>query len=90
MKPEMDFTWGVPAVRCGGWLAWTAPLLAWVLSKDRTIDEVVVWGKDNRHNGSTIRHMVAWLSFTDKIHYDPLSKSWRQGPEPKECLTPCS
>ena len=73
----------VKPTRDPSWAAATAPLLAFVSERCRTIDDVLVWGAAAGHTGAKVRHLVAWLSFYDRIHYDVDKAVWRRGPEPR-------
>ena len=73
----------VPSVDDDEWISVTKPLLDFMARvKNVTIDEVVEWGRENRYGGPRIRHMLAWLSFKDLVHYDYSSGNWRIGPPP--------
>jgi hypothetical protein len=72
----------VSAARDPSWRPLTAPLLAYLKARDRTIDDIVAWGLSQEHTGSLIRHMLAYLSFTGAAHYVPAETVWRYGPEP--------
>lgn len=74
----------VPPAKDASWLPLTADLRLYVLDADRTIDEIVAWGRSQSHTGSLIRHMLAWLSFANEVHYVPTAAVWRAGSEPKE------
>ena len=74
----------VPPVSDPSWQPLTAALHLYVGEADRSIDEIVAWGRSQGHTGTLIRHMLAWLSFQDNVHYVPSQSLWRVGPEPKE------
>ncbi len=74
----------VPPVKDPSWPPLTAALLEYLALAPQTIDEIVIWGRARKHTGSLIRHMLAYLSFTGKVHYVPAEALWRAGPEPKE------
>jgi len=78
----------VPSVEDPEWAIVTKPLIEHVAKvKKLTTDEVVRWGKEHRHSGSMIRHMIAWLSFNDFVHYT--SGWWEIGPSPTTPLPQC-
>jgi len=66
----------VPPVSDAGWQPLTAALLDYVKVADRTIDDIVIWGCAQKHTGTLIRHMLAWLSFTGAVDYDTKSNRW--------------
>jgi hypothetical protein len=72
-----------PAVHDAGWKPLTEPLLLYVAECARTIDDIVAWGRAQGHTGALIRHMLAWLSFKNIVHYSPRSLRWQRGPEPQ-------
>ena len=69
----------VPAARDPSWEPLTAPLLRYVQAQPRSIDDIVTWGRSQGHTGSLIRHMLAWLSFNDKVVYNVATSLWRHG-----------
>lgn len=66
----------VPPVSDAWWQPLTAALLDYVKSADRTIDDIVIWGSSQKHTGTLIRHMLAWLSFTGAVDYDTKTNLW--------------
>ena len=84
MRDGLDFKKydTVPAVRDLTWQPLTAALLDYVKACDRSIDDIVAWGRSQGHTGALIRHMLAWLSFTGHVHYVPSKIMWQFGPEP--------
>ena len=74
---------GVPPVADPFWSGQTAGLLAFVTAAEAvTIDGIVAWGEMNGHTGPMIRHMLAWLSFKDLVHYEAGPEVWTLGPTP--------
>lgn len=84
MTPDnRDFKWvSIPPVRDPWWKEASRPLLAFVQESNRTINEILEWGKDHRYTGSVVRHMLAFLSFSDLVYYDPVRRIWLPGAEP--------
>jgi hypothetical protein len=78
----------VPAVRDLSWQPLTLGLLRHLTKGNISIDAVVAWGRSQGHTGALVRHMLAWLSFTGKVHYVPGEAIWRCGPEPYIPLSP--
>jgi hypothetical protein len=72
----------VPAVSDRSWPPLTLALLRHLAEVDSSIDDIVCWGRSEGHSETLIRHMLAWLSFTNQVFYDPHQKLWRCGPEP--------
>jgi hypothetical protein len=83
-KPEFYGSESVPPVSDKSWYAVTPPVFNFILDQDRTIDEIVAWGKSQGMTGTKIRHALAWLSFENQVHYDIPNKIWRLGSEPQE------
>ena len=75
-----------PPVSDPSWQLLTAPLLRYCRQHPHTIVEIVDWGRCQRFSGSLIRHMLAWLSFTQKVHYNVATKRWRVGAEPAKIM----
>lgn len=71
----------VPKVADPYWKSVTAPLLVFMAS-DHSVDEIVEWGRSQGHTGTRIRHMIAFLSFSDLVHYEPSTRLWKSGAEP--------
>jgi len=78
----------VPPVSDPSWQLLTAPLLRYCRQHPHTIHEIVDWGRCQSHSGSMIRHMLAWLSFNEKVYYAVSAKTWRVGPEPAWVASP--
>lgn len=85
MKDDLG-RFDVPSVRSPAWAGATLPLLGYVRDVPRSIDDIVVWGRSNGRSGSTIRHMLAWLSFEGFVHYAVAPKVWKIGEEPRSRL----
>lgn len=82
MTNDLDFKrLNVPPTSDPSWIATSAPLLAFFQEGDHTVDEIVIWGRNNGHSGSLIRHLLAYLSFAGQVHYDDGSKVWKVGSE---------
>ena len=88
MDSYADFggNYAVPPVRNSGWEEITKPLLSLIEENDRTIVEIVNWGREQSHTGSLVRHMLAWLSFTDLVYYVVPERMWRIGAEPASAV----
>jgi hypothetical protein len=67
----------VPAARDPSWEPLTAPLLDYISEQRRSVDDIIIWGRAQRHTGSLIRHILAWLSFYDKVVYDIRAALWQ-------------
>jgi len=78
MRDELSFKKHdfVPPVSDAGWQPLTAALLNYVSEADRSIVDIVAWGRSQGHTGTLIRHMLAWLSFDNKVEYDPKTALW--------------
>jgi hypothetical protein len=48
-----------------------------------TIDHIVSWGVELGLGGTQVRQVLAWLSLTDRVHYDEEERLWRVGPGPR-------
>lgn len=85
MRDDLDFRLAnVPPARDPWWVDVTLPLLGFFREGSKTVDEVVAWGKERDHTGSMIRHMLAYLSFMNQVHYDADLRIWSIGPSPVE------
>jgi len=82
-KPDFYGTENVPRMADKSWRLQAPPMFEFVFEKDRTIDEILEWGKARGLTGARIRHTLAWLSVENQVHYDTSGKIWRLGPEPR-------
>lgn len=83
-KPEFYGSESVPMVSDKSWYAVAHPVFDFIFDQDRTIDEIIAWGKSQGMTGTKIRHALAWLSFENQVHYDITRKIWRLGGEPSD------
>ena len=80
MYSNLDYN--VPPVASSRWKILTQPLLELIEKGDRSIAEIIGWGKERNHSGSLTRHMLAWLSYNNLVYYVAPNAVWRVGAEP--------
>lgn len=67
----------VAPVNDPGWKVWTAHLLAF-LGEPRNWGALFAWAIEREIGDYRIRHMVAYLAFTDQAVFDDTDKTWRR------------
>lgn len=68
----------VPPISSPMW-AEKAPSLRSYLGYPKSIDEIVEWASRQCIPATTIKNVLAWLSFQGQAKYDVGSKCWVQG-----------
>jgi hypothetical protein len=84
MREDLSFKRydNVPAVKDSRWKTLATPLFDHLKDRPRSIVEILSWCHSQGYTGSLSRHLLAYLSFTNVIHYDPAISLWIAGPEP--------
>jgi len=83
-KSAFDLRLGVPAASDPCWEIQSRPLLDYLKQRrSETIDHIVAWGVAQGLGGTGVRQLLAWLSFTDRAHYDAEEGLWRAGAGPR-------
>lgn len=72
----------VPPVKDASWKTLSAPLLRYMEAQPKSTVEILSWCRSQGHTGSLSRHLLAYLSFTNVVRYDPSDSLWKAGPEP--------
>ena len=70
----------IPPANSLFWERVTLDLLRY-LSSPRNMEEIHAWGKEHDYSNSMSKNMIAWLSFTGKIHNDRQTQNWVLGGE---------
>lgn len=58
------------------WEKWSAPLLVF-LHSPRNWPKLFAWAKEHHVSRWTVRQLVAYLSFTDRVDWDDTKRSWQ-------------
>lgn len=84
LREESPLTAGVPPIKSPTWERLAIPLLvAMKQVGNMTADEVVTWGVGYDLSPHVSKHVLAWLSFYDYVHYDDIKRAWSIGKLPQ-------
>ena len=81
IKTRDNYASDIPIVGDPAWPFLVKPLYDWLATKQRTIDEIVAWGREGGDAGYQIRSRLAWLCVKDMVRYvdgkDGQEGTWR-------------